>query len=161
MRRLVCGAIAALAIAGPLWGAEQVAVASGQGQVTDGRTFAFSAKIFDDGTAEGMANLVNRNFSGTNGPSPFKSKFEIKCAKRVGNVVTFGGMTNRTNDANLDDAAFFSVQDNGEPGRGVDKVSRVFFFDDDPATTGDPMLCLVSDVFPLETIQAGNVQVKP
>ena len=160
MRTLFCVAAAAAAFAGPAWGAEPVATASGQGQITDGRTFAFTVEIFADGTADGMAVLVNRNFSGTSGPSPYKAKFEVTCAKRVGNTVTFGGRTNRTNDANLVDAAFFSVQDNGEPGKGVDKISSVFFWDDDPTTEGDPMTCLASDTFPLNTIEAGNIQVK-
>ncbi len=160
MRTLSVVAIAALALAGPAAGADTVATASGQGQITDGRTFAFTAEIFADGTADGMAVLINRNFTGDSGKGPYKAKFEIKCAKRVGNTITFGGTTNRTNDSNLVDAAFFSVQDNGEPGKGVDKVSSVYFWDDNPTTTGDPMACLNSDVFPLETIQAGNIQVK-
>jgi hypothetical protein len=162
MRKLMCATAAVLAFAGPAWGAETVATASGQGQVEDGRTFAFTVEIFADGTADGMAVLVNRNFSGASGTSPYKAKFEIKCAQRVGNTVVFGGTTNRTNDPNWVDAAFFSVQDHGEPGKGVDKVSRVFFWDDNPTTTGDPMACLLTPInlFPLETIQAGNVQVK-
>ena len=160
MRMLSCVALVALAFAAPATAAEPVATASGQGQIAEGRTFAFTVEIFADGTADGMAVLVNRNFTGTDGPSPYKAKFEISCAKRVGNTVTFGGMTNRTNDENLVDAAFFTVQDNGEPGKGVDKISSVFFWDGDPATTGDPMACLLSEDFPLNTIEAGNVQVK-
>lgn len=163
MRKLACFAFVSFVLSTPaVAGSDAVATASGQGQVVEGRTFAFTAEIFADGTADGMAVLINRNFTGTTGsPSPYKAKFEIKCAKRVGNTVTFGGTTNRTNDTNLVDAAFFTVQDNGEPGKGVDKISRVFFWDDDPTTTGDPMACLdPSSVFPLETIEAGNVQVK-
>ena len=83
--------------------------------------------------------------------------------KVVGNVAFFGGTTRRTNDPSLVDAVFFSVQDNGEPGRGKDRISRAFFWDDDPNTTGDPQACQAmsqSDA-PLETIESGNVQLKP
>ena len=58
--------------------------------------------------------------------------------KVVGTIAFFGGTVKRTNDPSLVDAVYFSVQDNGEPGEGVDKISRVAFFDDDPNTTGDP-----------------------
>jgi len=79
-----------------------------------------------------------------------------------GNTVYFGGTVKRTNDPSLVDAVFFAVQDNGEPGKGVDKISRVFFWDGDPNTTGDPQACLNNQVtdFPLEAIEAGNIQVK-
>jgi hypothetical protein len=82
--------------------------------------------------------------------------------KVVGNIAIFGGTVKRTNDPSLVDAVFFSVQDNAEPGKGVDKISRVFFWDDDPNTTGDPQACqLVTPTdFPLETIEAGNIQVR-
>jgi hypothetical protein len=74
----------------------------------------------------------------------------------------FGGSTRRTNDPNLVDAVYFSVQDNGEPGAGKDMISRAFFFDDDPNTTGSPALCLGSTLtdLPLETIESGNIQVR-
>ena len=76
------------------------------------------------------------------------------------NIATFGGTESKTNDPI--DTGYFSVQDNGEPGKNNDKISRVFFWDDDPDTTGDPQACqfnVISD-FPLETIESGNVQVK-
>jgi len=83
--------------------------------------------------------------------------------KVVGNIAVFGGTTKRTNDPNLVDAVFFSVQDNGEPGKDRDKISSVFFWDDDPLTQGDPQACLLTGAldFPLETIEAGNIQVRP
>ena len=78
------------------------------------------------------------------------------------NTAIFGGTVKRTNDPSLVDAVFFAVQDNGEPGKGTDKISRVFFWDDDPSTTGDPQACQLNvvDDFPLETIESGNIQVK-
>jgi hypothetical protein len=82
--------------------------------------------------------------------------------KVVGNIAIFGGTTTRTNDPNLVDAVFFTVQDNGEPGKNMDKISSVFFWDDDPNTTGDPQACLLTGPtdFPLETIESGNIQVR-
>ena len=81
----------------------------------------------------------------------------------VGNIAIFGGTTKRTNDPSLVDAVFFSVQDNGEPGKDVDRISRAFFWDNDPATIGDPQACLLTgpNDFPLEPLDSGNVQVRP
>ena len=127
------------------------------------RHFSFSAKQSPDGTVTGQAVLTNSSFTGENGTSPYKLHLDISCIKRFdNNIVYFGGTTKRTNDPNLVDAAFFAVQDNGEPGKGVDKLSRVFFWDDDPATTGDPQACRFNEAgdFPLETIETGNIQVK-
>jgi hypothetical protein len=124
------------------------------------RQFSFSARRFADGRVKGSAVLHNPAFKGENG-QPYQLQINITCLKIIGNVAFLGGTTRRTNDPNLVDAVYFSVQDNGEPGRDRDKISRVFFFDDDPTTTGDPQLCqgnVVGD-FPLETIESGNVQV--
>jgi len=138
--------------------------ANGQGSLDD-RKFSFSGKLLDSGTccaAQGNATLHNPEFTGANGHSPYQLQIDIKCMNKYGNTVVFGGLTRRTNDPNLVDAVFFTVQDNGEPGKGNDKISRAFFWDDDPTTTGDPMACALTGAadFPLETITAGNVQVK-
>lgn len=139
--------------------------ANGHGTLTnaDGskRQFSFSARLNADGTASGQAVLRNPAFDGDNG-KPYYLTVDISCMKVIGNVAFFGGTTERTNDSNLVDAAYFSVQDNGEPGKNNDKISRVFFFDDDPTTQGDPQLCLgnVLGDFPMETIDAGNIQVR-
>jgi opacity protein-like surface antigen len=140
--------------------------ASGSGALDNGaRQFSFNAKQNADGTVTGQAELTNKDFTGANGTSPYKLHVDISCMKVVGNIAIFGGTTKRTNDPSLVDAVFFSVQDNGEPGKGADKISRAFFWDDDPATTGDPQSCQLvpfegPDSFPLETIETGNVQVK-
>jgi hypothetical protein len=137
--------------------------ASGAGALDGGkRHFSFSAKQHADGTVKGQAQLTNKSFTGANGTSPYKLHIDISCMKSFGNTVYFGGTTKSTNDPNLVDAVYFAVQDNGEPGKRVDKISRVFFFDDDPTTTGDPQLCKGNSVddFPLEKIERGNIQVK-
>jgi hypothetical protein len=160
MRTLAGIAMLALGCSGQALAADAVATASGQGQLYDGRTFAFTAEIFADGTADGMAVIKNSSFSGDSGKGPYKAKIEIRCARRDGNIITFGGMANKTNDSNLQDAAFFSVEDRGEPGKGVDQLSGLAFWDGDPTTTGDPMACLASPPFPMQTIESGNIQVK-
>jgi len=138
---------------------------SGQGALSSDprRNFSVSAKINADGTATGHATLVNKAFTGENGKAPYLLKLDISCGKMVdANTAIFGGTIARTNDPSLVDTVYFSVQDNGEPGKGTDKISRAFFFDDDPATTGDPALCLGATLadLPLETIVSGNVNVR-
>ena len=126
------------------------------------RNFSVSAKINADGTASGHATLINKAFTGENGKSPYLLQLDIKCGKMVdANTAIFGGTVKRTNDTSLVDTVYFSVQDNGEPGAGSDKVSRAFFFDGDPATTGDPAVCLGATLtdLPLETIVSGNLNV--
>lgn len=126
------------------------------------RQFSFSARRNPDGTAKGNAVLHNPAFTNENGQK-YQLQIDISCLKIVGNVAFFGGTTRRTNDPSLIDTVYFAVQDNGEPGRDRDKISRVLFFDDDPNTTGDPQACQAAELagFPLETIESGNVQVRP
>jgi hypothetical protein len=143
--------------------------ASGQGTLlvqdeqgnTVRRKFSLSAHRQPNGTVKGIANLHNPAFTGTNGQK-YQLQIDISCMKVIGNIAFFGGMTKRTNDPNLDEAVYFSVQDNGEPGKDRDQISRVFFFDDDPNTTGDPQLCQgnVAGDFPMEPIDAGNIQLR-
>lgn len=138
-------------------------MASGQGTLDQGRKFALSARINADGTASGQATLINKNFTGDKPGQPYQLHVTVTCGKKLDDhSAIFGGMTQKTNDSNLVDAVYFSVQDNGEPGAGKDMISRATFFDDDPATTGDPKLCLGSTLtdLPLETIVSGNINVK-
>jgi hypothetical protein len=125
------------------------------------RQFSFSATRQADGTVRGQAQLHNPAFRGENN-APYQLHVDITCMKVVGNIAVMGGTTRRTNDPNLVDAVYFTAQDNGEPGRGNDRLSRAFFFDDDPDTTGDPQACLLTGPtdFPLEPIEAGNIQVR-
>ena len=151
--------------------AAPLAAASGHGTLYDGvrdngqpykRQFSFSARQISAGTAMGNAVLVNPAFEGANGNQPYQLQIDISCMKKIGNIAFFGGTTRRTTDPNLVDAVYFSVQDNGEPGADNDKISRAFFFDDDPTTMGDPQLCQGNQVgdFPMETIQSGNINLR-
>ena len=123
------------------------------------RQFSFSARINSDGTVSGHAVLRNPAFDGANG-KPYYLHLDISCMHVVGNIAIFGGTESKTNDPI--DTAYFTVQDNGEPGKDRDKISRLFFWDDDPTTTGDPQACLLTGPldFPLETIDSGNIQVR-
>ena len=138
---------------------------SGQGALSTDprRNFSVSAKINADGTASGRATLVNKAFTGENGKAPYLLQVDISCGKMLDDhTAILGGSTRRTNDPSLVDAVFFSVQDNGEPGAGKDKVSRAYFWDNDPGTQGPPSACLNSTLndVPLETIVSGNLNVK-
>jgi hypothetical protein len=169
---VAASALLALAVAAPSTAQVQQESANGHGTLNatndDGRSvkrqFSFTAKRQPDGTVKGQAQLVNPAFTGTpDSNAPFQLHMEISCMKVVGNIAVMGGMATRTNDPNLLDAAYFTVQDNGEPGKGRDKISRVFFFDGIPGSGGDPQACLLTgpNDFPLETIEAGNIQVRP
>jgi hypothetical protein len=126
------------------------------------RQFSFSAHRQPDGTVKGNAVLNNPAFTVDNGQR-YQLQIEITCMQVVGNIAIFGGNTRRTNDPGLVDAVFFTVQDNGEPGKGVDRISAVYFWDDLPETTGDPQACLLTGPtdFPFEPIESGNIQVRP
>jgi len=125
------------------------------------RQFSFSARRGADSNVTGNAILHNPAFTTENGQN-YMLHVDISCMNVIGNTVFFGGTTRRTNDPNLVDAVYFSVQDNGEPGAGTDQISQATFFDDDPSTTGDPMLCLNNRIgdFPMTPIDAGNIQVR-
>ena len=134
--------------------------ASGAGTLDEGaRHFSFNAKRLADGTVKGQANLVN-----TSGPGkPFHLKIDVSCLKVVGNVAVFGGIGSNSGDTSFDgEAVFFTVQDNGEPGKDRDAISRVYAWDDDPTTTGNPQACQFTGAndFDFETIGSGNIQVK-
>ncbi len=90
--------------------------------------------------------------------------FEISCLKIVeGNVAILGGTVRSTNQPNLVDAAFFAVEDNGEPGKNADLLSPVFFNDGDPtANPGNPQSCqdLLPENFGMFPIESGNIFVR-
>jgi hypothetical protein len=159
MRKIVASFIGLALATSPALAANKGDVrVSGQGTIEDGRTFSVSAVLYQDGTARGQATLTNRNFSGDTGKGPYKLHIDISCVKQLDdNTVVIGGFTRRTNDSSLIDAVFFQVQDNGKD----DLLSRAFFWDGDPETTGDPATCqLVNNGdFPMEEVIRGNLNV--
>lgn len=178
MRKSIVAISVALALvigmtATAVWAVTPEESASGHGSLLttdpDGkarqRQFTFNAQRHADGTVTGHAVLINPAFTGENGHAPYQLHVDISCLHVVGNIAIMGGTTSRTNDPSLVDAVFFTVQDNGEGRDAVarDRISRVFFWDDDPDTTGDPQACLLTGPldFPLEEIENGNIQVRP
>jgi hypothetical protein len=162
---LACVALAGLTVFAAVAVAANTPSANGEGTLDSGlRTFSFNARTNADGTVTGNATLINRNFTGADGHSPYRLQIDISCMNIVGGVAFFGGTVKSTNDPSLIDAVYFAVKDNGEPGAGIDQISRVAFFDNDPNTTGDPQLCQFNTpndgYLPLETIESGNIQVR-
>jgi hypothetical protein len=172
---ILSGILSVLLVAGLLVTVRSFAIGNGESanghgtllrQDENGKTvrrqFSFSAQRRADGSVKGQATLHNPAFDGANGQN-YQAKIDISCMRVYGNRAVMSGFTRRTNDPNLLDVATFIVEDNGEPGRNNDKISGVAFFDGDPNTTGDPQACEVTppDALPLETIEAGNIQVRP
>ena len=156
MRKLMACALGLAMISSPALAKPGDVRVSGQGTLNDGRTFSLSAVLYQDGTARGRATLINRNFSGDTGRGPYRAHIDISCAKQLADgTVVIGGFVNRTNDSNLVDAVFFSLQDNGKD----DLLSRAYFFDSDPTTTGDPALCQITPAYDMEVVIRGNLNV--
>ena len=161
MKRTITGLIGLAMLATPAMAAKPGDVkVTGQGTLNDGRIFNLSATLYQDGTAKGHATLINTNFSGDSGKGPYRAFIDISCAKYTpeGRVI-IGGYVRRTNDSNLVDAVFWELQDNGKD----DLLSRAYFWDDDPTTTGDPMACQLTNFgeLPMEEVIRGNLNVNP
>lgn len=127
---------------------------NGHGTLTlpDGhkRQFSFNARLNADGTASGHAIIHNPNFD-------FRAHLDITCLQVVGNRASFGGaVRNSTDPAFEGQNGFFTVFDNGEPGKDSDTISLVFF---DPITA-DACLGIGPNDFDQMPIDGGNIQVK-
>ena len=138
---------------------------NGQGMIADGRTFAVSATITAGGAASGHATLINRGFSGDSGKGPFRDHIDITCGYRASPTTVVLGGTSRSNDSNLNgEAVFFTIQDNGNPGKNSDAASGANYFDGDPDTTGtaDPATCLATGAtdFGSATVLRGNFTIR-
>lgn len=88
------------------------------------RTFSFSAVQYADGTTEGNAQIASRKFD-------LVIHMRINCLHVApdGKTARLSGLITRTSrpfaDAPVGEVHRFTVQDNGEPGAGVDKFSGV------------------------------------
>jgi hypothetical protein len=124
------------------------------------RLFSFSARRLRARSVRGQATLPNPTFTVDNGQR-YQLQIDIQCMRVVGNVAIFSGTTRRTNDPNLIDTVYFSVQDNSEPGMNRDRISKVFFSDAPDAATA-PQLCSGNQLvnLPMTTIESGNIQVR-
>jgi hypothetical protein len=130
--------------------------ASGHGAILlesgEMRQFSFNAVQHRDGTISGNAVIHNPGFD-------FRSHINITCLIVDGNRASLGGTVKSTNDPALDgDRAFFTVFDNGEPGKDNDTISLVFF---DEQVGPEACQFIGPSDFPQIPIDAGNVQVMP
>jgi hypothetical protein len=123
--------------------------------------FSFKAKRNPNGKVTGQATIRNSSYKPGNGQTE-KIKIDITCLRIEGNVAVLGGTAKRKNSQAKAEAVYFAVQDNGDVGAGADAIFRAFYFDDDPATDGDPQRCeaIERNVLVLEPIAEGNIQVK-
>jgi hypothetical protein len=116
------------------------------------RQFSFNARQHADGTVTGHAVIHNPGFD-------FRSQLDITCLRVEGNGASFGGSVRRSNDPFFEGQnGFFTVFDNGEPGKNTDTISLVFF----DAQVGPEACQQVAPAdFPQQPIDAGNIQVRP
>lgn len=149
---------AAAMLATPVAASAELVRVNGQATLTDGRIFAVSGRLDTvTNAASGRAVLINTNFSGDSGKGPYRAIIDISCAKDLGDgTYAIGGFATRTNDSNLEEAVFFVVSETGS-------VTRAYFWDGDPETTGDPSTCAFIQSGDLGTPEEpirGNVNVK-
>lgn len=120
------------------------------------RTFAFSAVQYADGTAEGNAQIESRKFD-----LVIHMRIDCLYVSPDGKTARLSGLITRTSrpfaDAPVGEVHRFTVQDNGEPGAGVDKFSGVpanlmgFDCEDGDVDSGVP---------PTRTVNRGEIQVR-
>ncbi len=138
--------------------------AKGQGMLVNENgsrsQFTFNVQRNPNGKVTGQATIRNPSFKTGNGQND-QIKIDITCLKVVGNTAIFGGVTKRKNNQSKAEAYYFAVEGNSETERRENKIFRGFFYDDDPATEGDPQRCesIEAEVLVLEPIIEGNIQV--
>ena len=133
-----------------------VASATGSGQITTAgelRTFAFTARKYSDGTANGEAQINNR-------AQGVQSHYVLNCLAVVGNTAYASGYVDRsTNPAFVGQPAIFGVRDNGEGANAPpDAISLAQIF-----IGGSPIDCTNAGyqavAAPVLPVEQGNVQV--
>lgn len=128
------------------------------------RTFSFSAVQYADGTASGNAQIASRKFQLGNVDLVIHMRIDCLHVLPDGKTAQLSGVVTRTSfpfpDAPVGEIHRFSVQDNGEPGAGVDKFSGVppnpLARECDDADFGQPE---PGRVAPTRTVNRGNIQV--
>jgi hypothetical protein len=141
---------------------DDVDVATGQ---VFNRTFSFSAVQYADGTAEGEAQIASRKFQLGNRDLVIHIRIDCLHVLPDGKTARLSGVVTRTSYPDVEvpvgEVHRFSVQDNGEPGAGVDRFSGVppnpLNRDCDDADFGAPE---PGRVAPTRTVNRGNIQVR-
>ena len=129
------------------------------------RTFSFSAVQYADGTAEGNAQIASRKFQLDNVDLVIHMRIDCLHVLPDGKTAQLSGVITKTSfpfpDAPVGEIHRFSVQDNGEPGAGLDKFSGVppnpLARECDDADFGQPEPARVA---PTRTVNRGNIQVR-
>ena len=129
------------------------------------RTFSFSAVQYADGTAEGNAQIASRKFQLDGRELVIHMSIDCLHVLPDGKTAQLSGVITRTSfpfpEAPVGEVHRFTVQDNGEPGVGVDKFSGVppnpLARDCDDADFGQPE---PGRVAPTRTVNRGNIQVR-
>ena len=129
------------------------------------RTFSFSAVQYADGTASGNAQIASRKFQLDNRDLVIHMRIDCLNVLPDGKTAQLSGVITRTSypfaEAPVGEVHRFTVQDNGEPGAGLDKFSGVppnpLARDCDDADFGQPEPVRVA---PMRTVNRGNIQVR-
>ena len=129
------------------------------------RTFSFSAVQYADGTAEGNAQVASRKFQQDGKELVIHMSLDCLSVLPDGKTARLSGVITRTSfpfaEAPVGEVHRFTVQDNGEPGAGVDKFSGVppnpLARECDDADFGQPEPARVA---PTRTVNRGNIQVR-
>ena len=129
------------------------------------RTFSFSAVHYADGTATGNAQIASRKFQLDDRELVIHMRIDCLHVVPDGKTAQLSGVVTRTSfpflDAPVGEIHRFTVQDNGEPGAGLDKFSGVppnpLARDCDDADFGQPE---PGRVAPTRTVNRGNIQVR-
>jgi hypothetical protein len=129
------------------------------------RTFSFSAVQYADGTAEGNAQIASRKFTLDGVELVVHMRIDCLSVLPDGKTARLSGVITRTSfpfpEAPVGEIHRFSVQDNGEPGAGVDKFSGVppnpLARECDDADFGQPE---PGRVAPTRTVNRGNIEVR-
>jgi hypothetical protein len=129
------------------------------------RTFSFSAVRYADGTAKGNAQIASRKFQLDGRELVVHMRIDCLHVLPDGKTAQLSGVVTRTSfpfpDAPVGEVHRFTVQDNGEPGAGVDKFSGVppnpLARDCDDPDFGQPEPARVA---PTRTVNRGNIQVR-
>lgn len=128
------------------------ASATGSGHTTvlgENRTFAFTARQFDDGTVKGQAQIQARQLDS-------KLHIDIDCLRVQGNTAVLSGTVVRSDNPLFEgQTAIFTVQDNGERANDPpDLISLAFIFPPSSLT------CKTSIPAPNLVVERGNIQVR-
>ena len=114
----------------------------------------FNAQVDDKGAAKGQVKLNARRTSASPAVAGVQYTGDVTCYHQNGNTAWISGVIKKQSGPRADSSRryfIWEVQDNGEPGKGTDKMTA-----NRRATAPD---CSAEEALALETITKGNIQV--